>query len=101
MLELILLHLLFFLSRLSPLHRQQLSSTPFFIELQSRLELVELSSKAETTASRSHDHVDQATVYLSKTTLDVEIITTSTTGVNVYLRTMPRALGCPRASMVF
>jgi len=29
------------------------------------------------------DHVDQATVYLSKTTLDVEIITTSTTGVNV------------------
>jgi hypothetical protein len=34
------------------------------------------------------DHVDQATVYLSKTTLDVEIITTSTTGVNVYPRTM-------------
>ena len=29
------------------------------------------------------DHVDQATVYLSKTTLDVEIITTSTTSVNV------------------
>ena len=34
------------------------------------------------------DHVDQATVYLSKTTLDVEIITTSTTGVNVYPLTM-------------
>jgi Adenylate cyclase associated (CAP) C terminal len=29
------------------------------------------------------DHVDQATVYLSKTGLDVEIITTSTVGVNV------------------
>jgi len=29
------------------------------------------------------DHVDQATIYLSKTGLDVEIITSSTTGVNV------------------
>jgi adenylyl cyclase-associated protein len=29
------------------------------------------------------DHVDQATIYLSKSGLDVEIITTSTTGVNV------------------
>ena len=29
------------------------------------------------------DHVDQATIYLSKNGLDVEIITTSTTGVNV------------------
>ena len=29
------------------------------------------------------DHVDQATIYLSKEGLDVEIITTSTTGVNV------------------
>jgi len=31
----------------------------------------------------SIDHVDQATIYLSKTGLDVEIVTTSTTGVNV------------------
>lgn len=31
----------------------------------------------------SMDHVDQATIYLSKTGLDVEIVTTSTTGVNV------------------
>lgn len=29
------------------------------------------------------DHVDQATIYLSKTGLDVEIITSCTTGVNV------------------
>jgi len=29
------------------------------------------------------DHVDQATIYLSKTGLDVEVITSSTTGVNV------------------
>ena len=29
------------------------------------------------------DHVDQATIYLSKSGLEVEIITTSTTGVNV------------------
>jgi Adenylate cyclase associated (CAP) C terminal len=29
------------------------------------------------------DHVDQATIYLSKSTLEVEIITTSTTGINV------------------
>lgn len=29
------------------------------------------------------DHVDQATVYLSKTDMDVEIITTSTIGINV------------------
>ena len=29
------------------------------------------------------DHVDQATIYLSKNGLDVEIITTSTIGVNV------------------
>jgi hypothetical protein len=29
------------------------------------------------------DHVDQATVYLSKTTLDVEILTTSTAGALV------------------
>jgi len=31
------------------------------------------------------DHVDQATVYLSKVGLDVEIITSSTTGINVLL----------------
>jgi len=31
------------------------------------------------------DHVDQATVYLSKPGLEVEIVTTSTTGVNVSL----------------
>jgi adenylyl cyclase-associated protein len=29
------------------------------------------------------DHVDQATIYLSKTGLGVEVITSSTTGVNV------------------
>ena len=29
------------------------------------------------------DHVDQATIYLSKTGLDVEIITSSTIGINV------------------
>lgn len=29
------------------------------------------------------DHVDQATIYLSKSGLDVEIITSSTTGINV------------------
>jgi adenylyl cyclase-associated protein len=31
------------------------------------------------------DHVDQATIYLSKTGLDVEIITSSTTGVNILI----------------
>jgi Adenylate cyclase associated (CAP) C terminal len=31
------------------------------------------------------DHVDQATIYLSKPGLDVEIITSSTTGINVIL----------------
>jgi adenylyl cyclase-associated protein len=30
------------------------------------------------------DHVDQATVYLAKTGLDVEIITSCSTGVNVF-----------------
>jgi adenylyl cyclase-associated protein len=32
------------------------------------------------------DHVDQLTIYLSKTCLDVEIVTTCVTGVNVYPR---------------
>lgn len=30
------------------------------------------------------DHVDQLTIYLSKTCLDVEIVTTCVAGVNVY-----------------
>ena len=36
------------------------------------------------------DHVDQATIYLSKTGLDVEIITSSTTGINVYSHVLYR-----------
>jgi adenylyl cyclase-associated protein len=32
------------------------------------------------------DHTDQATIYLSPTGLDVEIVTTSSTGLNVHFR---------------
>ena len=35
------------------------------------------------------DHVDQATIYLSKTGLDVEIVTSCTTGVNVLPQSHP------------